>query len=186
MLAYTKKGDIIMQAGDITVRVRHAGQQHTAAVSFRKDINPNALRICYSGYGGQKMANKIKTMRLAKKMSQGELAKQLGICSSYMCEIETGRKFASFKMLCKLSQVFGCELQELLEDQAARRQKQFQAEEIIESMETKTDDEIHETRVRIGEAMLIETMTLFQTLDFTSRKKVLTYVKDLKKASSAG
>lgn len=116
-------------------------------------------------------------------MSQSELAKQLGICSSYMCEIETGRKFASFKMLCKLSQIFGCELQELIDDQTARRQKQFQAEEIIESLETKTDNEIHETRVRIGESMLVETMTLLQELDYTSRKKVLTYVKDLQKAS---
>lgn len=129
------------------------------------------------------MPNIIKRMRQARNMSQGELAKRLGVCSSYLCEIETGRKFASLKMLCKLSQVFGCEVQELLDEQIDRKQKRIQADGILDSAEAKTVEEIREERAKTSETMLVDIMNGLQTLEFASRRKVLIYVNDLRRAS---
>ncbi len=113
-------------------------------------------------------------------MSQGALAERLGICASYMSEIETGRKFASFKTLYKLSQIFDCELQELLDDQTDRRRKRLEAEDVIECTETKSPAKLQEESSRRNKVMLLDIIEVLQTLDITSLKKVFIYVNDMK------
>ena len=127
-------------------------------------------------------------------MSQRQLAKELGVCESYMSEIENGRKFASFKALSRLSKIFGCNFQELMDDQLAMRQKRVEVEDFVDSIGNAesggnsgvsartVSDELQEEHARMGETMLIDIMNGLQMLQFASRKKVLTYVNDLKRA----
>ena len=127
-------------------------------------------------------------------MSQRQLAKELGVCESYMSEIENGRKFASFKALSRLSKIFACDIQELIDDQLAARQKRVEVEDFMESIENAESSksgsmvartvsgDLQEERTRIGETMLLDIMNGLQALQFASRKKVLTYVNDLKRA----
>ena len=128
-------------------------------------------------------------------MSQRKLAKELGVCESYMSEIENGRKFASFKALSRLSKIFACDIQELIDDQLAARQKRVEVEDFMESIENAESSgnggsmvartvsgDLQEERTRMGETMLIDIMNGLQMLQFASRKKVLTYVNDLKRA----
>ena len=127
-------------------------------------------------------------------MSQRQLAKELGVCESYMSEIENGRKFASFKALSRLSKIFGCNFQELMDDQLAMRQKRVEGEDFVDSIGNAesggnsgvsartVSDELQEEHARMGETMLIDIMNGLQMLQFASRKKVLTYVNDLKRA----
>ncbi len=140
------------------------------------------------------MVTKIRQFRQARGMSQRELAKQIGVCQSYMSEIETGRKFTSFKALYKMSKIFGCDIQELIDDQLAARQKRVEVEDFVESIgnaESRNNDnivtrtvteELQEEHARIGETILMDIMNGLQTLQLASRKKVLTYVNDLRRA----
>ena len=138
------------------------------------------------------MVSKIRQFRQAKGMSQKKLAKELGVCESYMSEIENGRKFASFKALSRLSKIFGCNIQELMDDQLAMRQKRVEVEDFMESIENAESSgsmaartvsgDLQEERTRIGETMLLDIMNGLQALQFASRKKVLTYVNDLRRA----
>ena len=138
------------------------------------------------------MVSKIRQFRQAKGMSQRKLAKELGVCESYMSEIENGRKIASFKALSRLSKIFACDIQELIDDQLAARQKRVEVEDFMESIENAESSgsmvartvsgNLQEERTRIGETMLIDIMNGLQALQFASRKKVLTYVNDLKRA----
>ena len=138
------------------------------------------------------MVSKIRQFRQAKGMSQRKLAKELGVCESYMSEIENGRKFASFKALSRLSKIFACDIQELIDDQLAARQKRVEVEDFMESIENAESSgsmvartvsgNLQEERTRIGETMLLDIMNGFQALQFASRKKVLTYVNDLRRA----
>ena len=139
------------------------------------------------------MITKIRRFRQARGMSQRELAKQIGVCESYMSEIENGRKFTSFKALYKMSKIFGCDIQELIDDQVAMRQKRVEVEDFVESIGnaegsndsivTRTvSEELQEEHSRVSETMLMDIMNGLQALQFASRKKVLTYVNDLRRA----
>ena len=130
-------------------------------------------------------------------MSQRRLAKELGVCESYMSEIENGRKFASFKALSRLSKIFSCDIQELIDDQLAMRQKRVEVEDFMESIENTesgksgsmvartVSGDLQEERTRISEMMLLDVVNGLQTLQFSSRKKVLIYVNDLKRAEGS-
>ena len=97
-----------------------------------------------------------------------------------------------YKALSRLSKIFACDIQELIDDQLAARQKRVEVEDFMESIENAESSgsmvartvsgNLQEERTRIGETMLLDIMNGLQTLQFASRKKVLTYVNDLKRA----
>lgn len=60
--------------------------------------------------------NGIERCRKRAGMSQGELAKQLGVDQSAVSRWETGDTAPRMKMLPRICQVLGCKLDELLED----------------------------------------------------------------------
>ena len=48
----------------------------------------------------------LKTLRAYKVLQQNELAKKLEISTSFLCEIETGKKLPNLKLLQKYAKVF--------------------------------------------------------------------------------
>ena len=48
----------------------------------------------------------LKTLRTYKVLQQNELAKKLEISTSFLCEIETGKKLPNLKLLQKYAKVF--------------------------------------------------------------------------------
>ncbi len=62
----------------------------------------------------KKFGRKVKTLRLQKNMSQGNLAKKLGVHSTYISKIERGEQNMSIQGLEKLAQAIGVSVDELL------------------------------------------------------------------------
>lgn len=56
----------------------------------------------------------LKSIRLYYQISQIELARKLDISRSYLCEIESGKKDVSLKILSSYSSVFGIQLASIL------------------------------------------------------------------------
>lgn len=48
----------------------------------------------------------LKTLRTYKVLQQNELAKKLEISTSFLCEIEKGKKLPNLKLLQKYSEIF--------------------------------------------------------------------------------
>ena len=61
-----------------------------------------------------KFGQKIKEVRIAKKMSQGKLAKKLGVDSSYISKIERGIQNISLKGIEKIAKALSVSVGELL------------------------------------------------------------------------
>lgn len=56
---------------------------------------------------------KVQKLRKQKKLTQEELADQLGISRVYMGYIEQGRESPSLKLLMKVSRKFGVKIEDL-------------------------------------------------------------------------
>ena len=54
-----------------------------------------------------KFGQKVKKIRLSKKMSQGDLAKKLGVGSAYISKIERGIQNMSLVGIIKLADALG-------------------------------------------------------------------------------
>ena len=54
-----------------------------------------------------KFGKKVKKIRLSKKMSQGDLAKKLGVGSAYISKIERGIQNMSLTGIIKLADALG-------------------------------------------------------------------------------
>lgn len=52
------------------------------------------------------LGEKLKSLRLAKKMSQKELAERIGIAKSVISFYESGDRFPSYEVLIKIAQIF--------------------------------------------------------------------------------
>lgn len=52
------------------------------------------------------LGDKLKSLRLAKKMSQKELAERIGIAKSVISFYESGDRFPSYEVLIKIAQIF--------------------------------------------------------------------------------
>ena len=61
-----------------------------------------------------KFAKKVKEIRLKKTMSQGDLAKILGVHPTYISGIERGVRNMSLKNIEKLAKALGVSVNELL------------------------------------------------------------------------
>ena len=56
----------------------------------------------------------LKTLRAYKVLQQNELAKELEISTSFLCEIETGKKLPNLKLLQKYAKVFEIPISDIL------------------------------------------------------------------------
>jgi transcriptional regulator with XRE-family HTH domain len=62
----------------------------------------------------KKFGERVKAVRLQKDMSQGDLAKKLGVHSTYISKIERGEQNISIQGLEKLARALGAPVNELL------------------------------------------------------------------------
>lgn len=63
----------------------------------------------------QKLGEKIRKIRIAKKLTQEDLAFQAGVDYSYLNEIEAGKRNPSVKRVAELSKVLDTPLKELFD-----------------------------------------------------------------------
>ena len=63
----------------------------------------------------QQIHERIKQLRIDKGLYQQYVAKQVGISPTYLSDLESGRRNISKDILDKLCEVFGMELNELLD-----------------------------------------------------------------------
>ena len=61
-----------------------------------------------------KFGKKVKEIRLKKKMSQGDLAKILGVHPTYISGIERGVRNMSLKNIERLAKSLGVKIEELI------------------------------------------------------------------------
>lgn len=61
-----------------------------------------------------KFGKKVKELRLQKKMSQGDLAKVLGVHPTYISGIERGVRNMTLKNIEKLAKALGVPIEELI------------------------------------------------------------------------
>ena len=64
----------------------------------------------------KKLGMNIKRIRLAKKMSQGDICRKLGIDRSYMSNIESGNKNPTLSSINKLAKTLGVSVSELFKN----------------------------------------------------------------------
>lgn len=62
----------------------------------------------------KKFGGRVKALRLQKGMSQGDLAKKLGVHSTYISKIERGEQNISIQGLDKLAKTLGVPTNELI------------------------------------------------------------------------
>ena len=63
---------------------------------------------------GKKLGENLKRIRLAKKMSQGDLSKSLGVDRAYISNIENGRMNPTLSTLEKIAGALGISSSDLL------------------------------------------------------------------------
>lgn len=63
---------------------------------------------------GKKLGENLKRIRLAKKLSQGDLSKSLGVDRAYISNIENGRMNPTLSTLEKIARALGISSSELL------------------------------------------------------------------------
>ncbi len=61
-----------------------------------------------------KFGNKVRELRLQKKMSQGDLAKILGVHPTYISGIERGVRNMALKNIEKLAKALGVPIEDLI------------------------------------------------------------------------
>lgn len=66
------------------------------------------------------LGDKLKSLRLAKKMSQKELAERIGIAKSVISFYESGDRFPSYEVLIKIAQIFNVTTDYLLDIERGR------------------------------------------------------------------
>jgi transcriptional regulator with XRE-family HTH domain len=59
-------------------------------------------------------ARTLKKLRLAKGLSQEDFGSEAGLHRTYVSQLERGLKSPSLKTLCKVSEVLGIQMSELL------------------------------------------------------------------------
>ena len=61
-----------------------------------------------------KFGKRVKKIRLGKKLSQGDVAKRLGIGASYISQVERGVQNISLKGMEKLARALGVNINDLI------------------------------------------------------------------------
>ncbi|MDO5379356.1 MAG: helix-turn-helix transcriptional regulator [Acidaminococcaceae bacterium] len=70
----------------------------------------------------KKLGMEIKIRRLRAEVSQSDLARQIGISQSHLCNVENGRLSPSLRLLLSLRKLLGCNIDELLIEASSESQ----------------------------------------------------------------
>lgn len=62
----------------------------------------------------QGIGTKIKLLRTLRRVSQQQLAKQLGISQTHMSNIEGGRVSVNLRLLMRIANLFACRLDDII------------------------------------------------------------------------
>ena len=62
----------------------------------------------------EKILKTIKAIRVSESISQSEMAKRLGMSTSFYGMLERGNRTLSVEMLIKTAEVFDCDLSDLI------------------------------------------------------------------------
>lgn len=57
----------------------------------------------------------VKTLRISEGISQSDMAKRIGVSTSFYGMIERGNRTLSFAMLCKIANAFDCFVSDFIE-----------------------------------------------------------------------
>ncbi len=71
-------------------------------------------------------------LRAGKGISQGELARRMGLSQTNLCNIENGKTKATLKNLFKVQEILGCSMRDFFEDAAG--EETFNMEEIMDAV----------------------------------------------------
>jgi len=66
------------------------------------------------GYVAQMIGQRIFERRLQRKMTLRELARLTGMSVGYVCDVESGKHSIGVERLLRVSEVFGCTLNDLV------------------------------------------------------------------------
>lgn len=60
------------------------------------------------------LAENIKEIREEKRMTQGEVAKKMGTSQASISAYENGKKDPTYRTICRLAEVLGCSVVDLV------------------------------------------------------------------------
>ncbi|WP_337970128.1 helix-turn-helix transcriptional regulator [Virgibacillus salexigens] len=93
------------------------------------------------------MQNRIREIRLQKKLSGTKMAKELGISPQYFYDIEKGERNLSVELATKISSILGVTINEVLGEEVSSEISEYNYHErdintkILDSLKRLTDDE---------------------------------------------
>ena len=76
---------------------------------------------------------RLKTLRKSSGLTQQNLADKVGVSRIYIQALESNRRLPSMKLLQKLAQALGVDLDDIVETLGGDRQNRFQIEELWNS-----------------------------------------------------
>ncbi len=79
----------------------------------------------------QKIGQQIRLLRMRKGITQGELARRLGIAQAVLSAIEHG-KMTTLKRLYELRDALGCSMRDFFEEE--KPEYDFDLEEVLQAM----------------------------------------------------
>lgn len=82
--------------------------------SYRDHILCDGYRLHHKEVEGVSIGSNIRHMREAKGFTQAELASNLNITQSMLCQIERGTKTLSLPLSIEIAGELGCEVNDLL------------------------------------------------------------------------
>ena len=65
------------------------------------------------------MKNRLKVLRAERDWSQGDLAERLGVSRQSVNALETGKYDPSLPLAFKIARLFGLQIEEIFQDEAA-------------------------------------------------------------------
>ncbi|WP_455655338.1 helix-turn-helix domain-containing protein [Phascolarctobacterium sp.] len=70
-----------------------------------------------------KIGEAIKIKRIQKRITQSDLARQLGLSQTHLSNAENGRVMLSLKALLRVKEILGCTLDELIDTGTGKKKK---------------------------------------------------------------
>lgn len=77
------------------------------------------------------LPNRIRSFRNSKGLTQERLAEQVDIHATYISRIESGRKLPTLIIICKIADVFGIDVYELLMDEKKASSYEYKKRKLI-------------------------------------------------------
>ena len=77
------------------------------------------------------LPNRIRTFRNASGLTQERLAEKVDIHATYISRIESGKKLPTLIIICKIADVLGVDVYELLLDEGKARSSDYKRKRLI-------------------------------------------------------